>query len=73
MLMENTHGLIVGAQLTEASETAERAAALSTLESHWTGERRITVGDDKGFDVRIFIAELRARHHGPICHERLSD
>jgi hypothetical protein len=59
LLMENRHGLIVDALLSEASGTAERDAALTML-GRQRGRRRITLGADKAYDVADFVAELRA-------------
>lgn len=59
LLMENRNALIVGAQLTQATGTAEREAALSLLGAHQR-RRRSTVGMDKAYDVASFVAALRA-------------
>ena len=64
-LMENRNGLAIGGVVTQASGTAEREAALELIDRHRPGERRITVGGDKGFDVADFIAALRARKVTP--------
>jgi transposase len=64
LLMENRHGLIVTARLTQASGTAEREAALAMLDQRGA-KRRITLGADKGYDVADFIAALRARRVTP--------
>jgi IS5 family transposase len=61
LLMENRHGLIVNACVTEASGTAEREAALLLLQSH----RHCTLGADKSYDVASFVAALRAKHVTP--------
>jgi transposase len=59
-LMENRNGLIVQARLTQASGTAERAAAVSMIERHSPGSvRRLTLAGDKGYDAAAFIDELR--------------
>jgi transposase len=58
-LMENRSGLVVQAALTMASGTAERDAAIAMIDAHAPGERRITLGADKGYDAQSFIAELR--------------
>jgi transposase len=58
-LMENRNGLIVGAVATRASGHAERLAALHLVEPHADRPRPITLGADKGFDARDFVAELR--------------
>lgn len=59
LLMENRHGLIVDALVTQASGTAERAAALTML-GRQTGRHRATLGADKAYDVAGFVADLRA-------------
>ena len=59
-LMENRHGLAIGAVVTQATGTAEREAALALLDRH-SSRRRITLGADKAYDVRQFIGDLRAR------------
>ena len=64
-LMENRNGLIVDTQLTQASGTAEREAALAMLERRPTPGRRITLGADKAYDVTDFIAALRRRKVTP--------
>lgn len=64
VLMENRNGLAVGAALTRATGTAEREATLVLLDRR-RGNRRITLGADKAFDVSAFVAELRARHVTP--------
>lgn len=64
-LMENRNGLAVDGAVTQASGTAEREAALELIERHRSGQRRITVGGDKGFDVASFIDELRDRNVTP--------
>jgi transposase len=59
LLTENHHGLVVRAATTQAGGRGEWEAGLAmvgTLE----GRRRITVGGDKGYDVRGFAAGLRA-------------
>jgi transposase len=58
-LMENRNGLIVGAVATRASGHAERLAALHLIEPHAERPNPITLGADKGFDARDFVAELR--------------
>jgi transposase len=64
LLMENRHGLIVDALVTEASGTAERAAALAML-GRQTGRHRATLGADKAYDVAGFVADLRALNVTP--------
>lgn len=60
VLVENRNGLIAAAMTTEADGTAEREAALlmlNELQSKQT--RRITVGADKAYDTRDFVALAR--------------
>ncbi len=57
--MENRNGLAVGGEVTHATGTAEREAALGLVDRHRPGKRRITLGGDKGYDVADFVAELR--------------
>jgi transposase len=58
VLMENRHGLVVDAELTQATGTAEREAALKML-AQIPGSGRVTVGADKGYDTRDFVAQAR--------------
>ena len=60
-LTENRHGLIVDCELTEASGTCEREAALRLLarQRRRSGRRRLTVGADRGYDVKDFVAGVR--------------
>ncbi|MBD0273444.1 MAG: transposase, partial [Acetobacteraceae bacterium] len=58
-LMENRNGLIVGAVATRASGHAERLAALRLIGPHADRPNAITLGADKAFDARDFVAELR--------------
>lgn len=59
-LMENRSGLIVETETTPADGHAERRAALAMINRRCPGERRITVGADKGYDSADFVADLRA-------------
>ena len=59
VLMENRHGLVVDGDLTEASGTAERDTAVDMLAER-PGTQRITVGGDKLYDTKGFVAELRS-------------
>ena len=64
VLMENRNGLVVSARLTQASGTAERDACLDML-GDTGGNRRITVGGDKAYDVHDFVDTLRSLHVTP--------
>ena len=55
---ENRNGLIVAAQVTQASGTAERSAAIEML-SELSGPRRCTLAADKGYDTREFVRQTR--------------
>jgi len=65
-LMENRNGLVVGGQVTQASGTAEREAALSLIERRRGRlQRRLTLAGDKAYDVAAFVCELRAHSVTP--------
>jgi transposase len=64
LLVENRHGLIIDAMAWEANGKAERDAALLMLEQI-PGDNPVTVGGDKGFDTRDFVAECRRMHVTP--------
>jgi transposase len=57
VLMENRHGLVVDTCLTQATGTAERETALALATNLPPGA---TLGADKGYDTRDFVAGLRA-------------
>ncbi len=60
-LVENRNGLIAAAMATQADGHAERDAALLMLdERQKNSSRRITVGADKAYDAKDFIAGARA-------------
>jgi transposase len=58
VLMENRSGLAVGSCVIPASGHAERAAALE-LVGALARDRHVTVGADKGYDTRDFVAAVR--------------
>ena len=58
LLVENRNGLIITAELFQANGTAERDAALVMLE-RLPGDQRVTVGADKAYDTKDFVAECR--------------
>jgi len=57
-LMENRNGLVVDAEVTEASGTAECKAALQMVER--TVPVGSTLGADRGYAARAFVKRLRA-------------
>ncbi len=64
-LMENRHGLLVDACLTQADGHAERMAALCMIEPFADRPQPITLGADKGYDARDFVNELRSMRVTP--------
>jgi transposase len=64
VLMENRNGLAVDGQLTKATGTAEREAALDML-TGVAGERQATVGTDKAYDTQNFVQQTRAMNVTP--------
>src|SRR5436305_2554221 len=58
LLTENRNGFIITTEVFPATGTAERHAAMVMLEQI-PGERRVTVGADKAYDTRDFVAECR--------------
>jgi transposase len=59
LLTENRHGLIVDTAVTAATGTAERDAAIVMLGELPLTARRVTVGADKLYDTREFVAAVR--------------
>ena len=73
-LSENRHGLIVAVAATEASGTAERAAALAMLDGVAAAHGRTprTLGADKGYDGGEFLLAVEGRSvvpHVPLVGE----
>jgi transposase len=64
LLMENRNGLVVDAETTPATGTAERQAAEAMIGA-LPGQDRITLGSDKAFDVAEHVANLRAMNVTP--------
>ena len=65
-LVENRNGLIAQAMVTQADGFAEREAALLMLAQQQQGSsRRITVGADKAYDSKDFVAAARALNVTP--------
>jgi transposase len=64
VLMENRNGLAVNARITKASGTAEREAAADMM-GELPGEKRITVGADKAYDTKEFVAQSRGLNVTP--------
>ena len=64
LLIENGNGLIANTELLQANGTAERDAALLMIEQIPAGQR-VTVGADKGYDTKEFVAECRQMNVTP--------
>jgi len=65
-LVENRNGLIAAAMATQADGLAEREAALLLLAAKQKDRsRRITVGADKAYDAKDFVAAVRALNVTP--------
>jgi transposase len=61
-LMENRHGLVVQAETSQADGHAEREAALEMIDRQAPGtSNQLTLGADKAYDTREFVADLRQR------------
>ena len=58
VLMENRHGLAVDGVVTPPTGTAERETAVELI-SRVPSHGRVTLGADKGYDTREFVAVLR--------------
>lgn len=71
-LMENRHGLLVDACLTQADGHAERVAALHLIEPHADRPRAITLGADRGYDAEDFVNELRSMQVTPHVARNIS-
>jgi transposase len=64
VLMENRHGLVVDAQVTQATGTAEREAAVE-MAAALSGTQRVTLGADKNYDTRDCVDNLRGANVTP--------
>ena len=64
VLMENRSGLVVGAVVSHADGTGERAAALAMLDKVPAAKRK-TVGADKAYDTADFVEACRQRNVTP--------
>jgi IS5 family transposase len=62
--MDNRHGLVVNTRRTQANGNAEPGAALA-MAAEITGQGRVTLGADKGYDQREFVRALREHRVTP--------
>lgn len=58
VLMENRNGLAVDANITQATGTCEREAALEMIREI-PGDNRVSVGADKAYDTKDFVKQCR--------------
>ena len=65
LLTEYRHGLIVDTAVTAAGGTAERDAAIVMLGELPLTTRRVTVGADKAYDTRAWVAAVRCMRITP--------
>jgi transposase len=61
VLMENRNGLVVNTRVTQATGTAEREAAQKMVDDI-PGQKRVTVGADKNYDMQSFVEAMRERN-----------
>jgi transposase len=76
VLMENRNGLVVDARISLATGTAERDTAIEMVRD-MAPSSRITVGGDKAYDTKAFVADLRELKATPhvaqnVCRNRIS-
>ncbi len=71
LVTENRNGLIVLTEMFQANGTAERDAALVMLEQIPGGER-VTLGADKAYDTKDFVAECRNLNVTPHVAQNLN-
>jgi transposase len=64
-LVENRNSLLIDFQVEPADGSAERRAAVAMADERLAGSRRITLGGDKGYDTRGFVASCRALNITP--------
>lgn len=63
-LMDNRHGLVVDTMVTQATGTAERDAAIAMIAGAESNQR-VTLGADKGYDSKDFVADCRTLNVTP--------
>jgi transposase len=72
LLMENRHGLVANAQVTQATDTAEREAAVDMVQA-LSGTHRVTLGADKIYDTRGCVDALRCANVTPHVAQNTSN
>jgi transposase len=73
LLIENRSGLIVDAELTQATGFAERDCATAMLRRLPTTKRRRTVAGDKNYDTKDFVADVRGLGFTPHVAQNTSN
>ena len=73
LLIENRNGLIVDADLTQATGYAERDAATGMLARLPVSGRRRTIAGDKSYDTRDFVADVRGLGFTPHVAQNTSN
>ena len=64
--MENRNGLVLDFEVTAATGTAERETAVRQVdEAKQDGFRPATLGGDKNYDTKNFVANMRERDVTP--------
>ena len=71
-LMDNRAGLISDFEVSEANGRCEREAALRMLRRR-RGKRRVTIGADRGYDTRDFVAQCRGMRVTPHVAQNTSN
>jgi transposase len=72
-LIENRNGLLVGLNVLLATGTAEREGALKMLNEAVPGKRRVTLGGDKGYDTKDFVADLGVLNVTPHIAQNITE
>jgi transposase len=73
VLMENRNGLVADLEVSRATGTAEREAALDMLDRTTDDNRRMTLGADAGYNTRDFVEFCRQRKVTPhVAHKKHS-
>jgi transposase len=70
-VMENHNGLVVASEVSQATGRAERNSALRMARS-LRGTHQKTLGADKGYDTREFVADLRINSITPHVAQNLT-
>ena len=70
-VMENRNGLVVASEVSQATGRADREAAIRMARS-LKGAHQKTLGADKGYDTRDFVADLRVSGITPHVAQNIS-